>query len=175
MLQNRLNSSILKLCQDFYQNSWFLVQKSQKEKYKLINAVMHINKIIIHNIMISSNVEQFVKKFSELKTVSLMNMQFDYDQVALAKKSCDITDFMMMLNLLRNCIFIQNEINSVVQFCRTMIQILQNLISIVCQMFLNDIAVKESQCKLTSVHKSWKLFARPCITSMLSKLIFVKR
>ena len=74
---------------------------------------MHINKIIIHNIMISSNVEQFVKKFSELKTVSLMNMQFDYDQVALAKKSCDITDFMTMLDLLRNCILIQNRINSV--------------------------------------------------------------
>ena len=51
----------------------------------------------------------------------------------------------MMLNLLRNCILIQNKINSVAQFCRAMIQILENLISTVCQMFLNDIAVKESQ------------------------------
>ena len=67
---------------------------------------MHINKIIIYNIIISSNVEQFIKKFSKLKTISLMNIQFDYDQVALAKKSCDITDFIMMLDLLRNCIFI---------------------------------------------------------------------
>ena len=56
--------------------------------------------------MISLNVEQFVKKFSKLKTVSLMNMQSDYNQVALAKKSHDITDFMMMLDLLRNCTFI---------------------------------------------------------------------
>ena len=29
--------------------------------------------------MISSNIEQFMKEFSELKTVSLVNMQFDYD------------------------------------------------------------------------------------------------
>ena len=93
---------------------------------------MHINKIIIHNVMISSNIEQFVKKFSEFKTVSLINMQFDYDQVALAKKSYDITDFIMMLDLLRNCILIQSEINSVAQFCKIMIQILKNLILTVC-------------------------------------------
>ena len=105
---------------------------------------MHINKIIIYNVMISSNIKQFVKKFSKLKTVSLMNIQFDYNQVTLAKKSCNITDFMMMLNLLRNCTLIQSKINSVAQFCRAMIQILENLISIMCQMFLNDIVVKES-------------------------------
>ena len=93
---------------------------------------MHINKIIIYNIIISLNVEQFVKKFLKLKTVSLINMQFDYDQVALTKKNYNITDFMMMLDLLKNCILIQNKINSVVQFCRAMIQILENLISTVC-------------------------------------------
>jgi len=52
---------------------------------------------------------------------------------------------MMMLDLLRNCTFIQSETNSVVQFCQIMIQILENLILNVCCMFLNDIAVKESQ------------------------------
>ena len=67
---------------------------------------MHINKIIIHNIMISSNIEQFVKKFSEFKIISLMNIQFDYDQVALVKKSCDIINFIMIFNLLKNCTFI---------------------------------------------------------------------
>ena len=55
------------------------VQKSQKEKYRLINTVMHINKIIIYNIMISLNIKQFVKKFSEFKIISLMNIQFNYD------------------------------------------------------------------------------------------------
>ena len=37
---------------------------------------MHINKIIIYDVMIFSNIEQFMKEFSELKTVSLVNMQF---------------------------------------------------------------------------------------------------
>ena len=35
-----------------------------------------------------------------------MNIQFDYNQVILAKKNYDITDFMIMLDLLKNCIFI---------------------------------------------------------------------
>ena len=67
---------------------------------------MHINKVIIHNIMISLNIKQFIKKFSEFKTINLMNIQSDYDQVILAKKNHDITDFMMMLDLLKNYIFI---------------------------------------------------------------------
>jgi len=78
---------------------------------------MHINKVMIQDANISSNIEQFVKEFSELQIVSLVNMQLKYDQIELNKKSCNLTDFMMMLNLLRNCTLIQNKTNSVVQFC----------------------------------------------------------
>jgi len=66
MLKKWLDSDILKPCQEPYQNSWFLVQKSQKEKYHLINAVMHINKVTIKDVNISSNIEQFVKEFIDL-------------------------------------------------------------------------------------------------------------
>ena len=93
--------------------------------------------------MILSNIEQFMKEFSELKTVSLMDMQSDYDQIALKKKSHNLTEFMTVLRLLQNCTLIQNEINSVAQFCRAMIQILEDLIFTVCCMFLDNIAVKE--------------------------------
>ena len=108
--------------------------------------------------MIFSNIEQFMKEFSELKTVSLVNMQFDYDQIALKKKSCDLTEFIMILRLLWNCTLIQNETNSVAQFCKAMIQILEDLIFTVYCMFLDDIAVKEPQTDydgeeiLTEVH-----------------------
>ncbi len=78
---------------------------------------MHINKVMIQDANISSNIEQFVKEFAELQIVNLVNIQLKYDQIELNKESCDLTDFMMMLNLLRNCTFIQNETNSAVQFC----------------------------------------------------------
>jgi len=82
---------------------------------------MHINKVIIQDANISLNIEQFVEEFAELQIINLMNMQSKYDQIELNKESCDLTDFMMMLNLLRNCTFIQNKTNSVVQFCQIMI------------------------------------------------------
>ena len=143
MLCERLNCEILKSCQGSYWNSWFLVWKSQKKKYRLINAVIHINKIIIYDVIISSNIEQFMKEFSEIKTVSFVNMQFSFDQITLKKKSCDLTEFMTVLELLWNCTLIQNRINSIIQFCKVMIQILEDLILTVCWMFLDDIAVKE--------------------------------
>jgi len=78
---------------------------------------MHINKVMIQDANISSNIEQFVQKFAELQVINLVNMQSEYDQIKLNKESCDLTDFMMMLDLLRNCTFIQNKTNSVAQFC----------------------------------------------------------
>ncbi len=106
---------------------------------------MHINKVTIKDINISLNIEQFVKEFTDLQAVSFVNMQSEYNQIELDKRSCNITGFMTVLDLLQHYTFIQEEINSVVQFCRAMIQILEDLISNVCRMFLNDIVVKEPQ------------------------------
>ncbi len=78
---------------------------------------MYINKVMIQDANISLNIKQFVKEFAELQIVNLVNIQSKYDQIELNKKSCDLTDFMMVLDLLRNCTFIQNETNSVAQFC----------------------------------------------------------
>ncbi len=106
MLKKQLDSDILEPCQGPYQNPWFLVQKLQKEKYCLINAVMYINKITIKDINISSNIEQFVKEFVGLQAVSLVNMQSEYNQIKLNKRSCNITGFMTVLDLLQHYTFI---------------------------------------------------------------------
>ena len=74
-----------------------------------------------------------------------MNMQSEYNQIELNKKSYDIMSFMIVLDLLQHYTFIQEEINFIAQFCRAMVQILEDLISNVCCMFLNNIAVKEPQ------------------------------
>jgi len=72
---------------------------------------------MIQDVNISLNIEQFVKEFAELQIVNLVNMQLKYNQIEFNKESCDLTDFMLMLDLLRNCTLIQSETNSVVQFC----------------------------------------------------------
>ena len=111
---------------------------------------MHINKVTIKDVNISSNIEQFVKEFVSLQAVSFVNMQSEYNQIELNKRSHNITGFMMMLNLLQHCTFIQEGINFVAQFCRAMVQILKDLIFNVCCMFLNNIAVKGPQTDYNS-------------------------
>ncbi len=103
---------------------------------------MHINKVTIKDVNISLNIEQFVKEFVDLQAVNFVNMQSEYNQIELNKRSCDITSFMTVLDLLQHYTFIQEEINFIAQFCRAMVQILEDLISNVCHMFLNDIVVK---------------------------------
>jgi len=120
---------------------------------------MHINKVTIKDVNISLNIEQFVKEFTDLQAVSLVNMQSEYNQIELDKKSCNITGFMTMLDLLQHCTFIQERINFVAQFCRAMVQILEDLIFNVCCMFSNNIVMKEPQTDynnkevLTEVHQ----------------------
>jgi len=92
------------------------VQKSQKKKYQLINAVIHINQVTTQDANVFFNNKQFTKEFKELKAVSLVNLQLEYDQIALNKMSRNLTDFLTSLKLLQNCI-IQNSTNLIAQFC----------------------------------------------------------
>jgi len=61
---------------------------------------MHINKVTIKDVNISLNIEQFVKEFTDLQAVSLVNMQSEYNQIELDKRSRNITGFMTVLDLL---------------------------------------------------------------------------
>jgi len=67
---------------------------------------MHINKVTIKDVNISLNIEQFVKEFTDLQAVSLVNMQFEYNQIELNKRSRNMTGFMTVLDLLQHCTFI---------------------------------------------------------------------
>ena len=48
MIKKRLRNKILKSCYDLYRNFWFLIKK-KIEKYRFVNAVLKINRIIIRN------------------------------------------------------------------------------------------------------------------------------
>ena len=103
---------------------------------------MLINKITIRDANISLNIKNFVKKFTGLKSVSLVDMQSEYNQIPLNVTSRDFTGFQTPFGLLRNYIIIQNNTNSITQFCRIATQILKNLISQIAKVFVDDINIK---------------------------------
>ena len=61
---------------------------------------MNMNEVIIRNINLSFNVEEFSKEFAKMCVIFLIDFFFEYDQVILAEKSRDLTAFMTFLSLL---------------------------------------------------------------------------
>ena len=79
MLQKRINAEFLKLCFEFYCNSWFLIDKKVKNKYQMINAVMNMNEVIIQNVNLLFNVEEISKEFIRMCVVFLIDLFFEYN------------------------------------------------------------------------------------------------
>ena len=56
----------------------------------MINAAMKMNEIIIRNVNLSSNVEEFLKEFVKMCVVFLIDIFFKYNQMILIEKSRDL-------------------------------------------------------------------------------------
>ena len=79
MLQKRININLLEFNFNSYRNLWFLINKKIKNKYRMINAIMNMNEIIIRDVNLSLNVKKFLKDFANMLITSLINFFFDYD------------------------------------------------------------------------------------------------
>ena len=146
ILQKRINIELLKSCFESYRNSWFLINKKIKNKYQIINVAMNMNEIIIRDINLSFNVEEFSKEFAKMCVAFLIDFFSEYDQVILIEKSRDLTAFMISLSLLRMTRLSQSAINSMTQFVRIIIEILKkHIVTSRCWSFVDDINVKNSR------------------------------
>ena len=75
-----------------------------------------MNEIIIRDVNLSFNVEEFSKKFIKMYVMFLIDFFFKYDQVISIEKSRDLTALMIFLNLFRMIQLSQSAINSMTQF-----------------------------------------------------------
>ncbi len=118
----------------------------------MINAAMNMNKIIIKDVNLLSDMNEFFKEFIDMIMIFLIDLFSEYDQITLTKIYQDLTVFMTSLKLLWQTMLSQNVINFVAQFVRVIIKILKNLLKI-CKSFLNDIEVK----RLKTIYNNAKI------------------
>ena len=123
MLQERINADLLEFNFDLYRNLWFLINKKIKNKYRMINAIMNMKKVIIRDVNLSFNVKKFLKEFADMLITSLINFFFNYDQMMFVEKCRNLTTFMISFELLRMIRFFQKIINSIAQFVKIIIKI----------------------------------------------------
>jgi len=70
----------------------------------MINAVMNINKIIIKNVNLLSDVNKFFKEFINMIIIFLIDLFSKYNQIMLIKIYQDLTVFITFLRLLQQII-----------------------------------------------------------------------
>jgi hypothetical protein len=141
MLRDRLRAGILEPCQGPYRNPWFIVEK-KNGKYRLINSAIHINKVTKKDANLPPNPDEFAEEFAGQVIGSYLDWLSGYDQCELDKLCRDLTAIMTDLGLLRQCTILMGATNSVAQFCRVVLRILQEHIPHIAIPFLDDIGVK---------------------------------
>ncbi len=66
----------------------------------MINAAMNMNKIIIKDVNLLSDMNEFFKEFIDMIMIFLIDLFSEYDQITLTKIYQDLTVFMTSLKLL---------------------------------------------------------------------------
>ena len=141
MLNNRVDKGMLEPCHGPYRNLWFLIKKKDG-KYRLVNHAVEFNKMTIRDANLPPAVNSFSEKFTNYAVTSLIDFFSDYDQIKLDIKFRNITAFITPIGLFRQTIFPQRITNSITQFVRIVIKILQKYIPRVYLLFINNIGVK---------------------------------
>ena len=116
--------------------------KKKNEDYCLIITVVPLNAVTLKDINLSSSADEFSEEFSDMMIAFLLDLFSGYDQIELHSESRDLTAFHTFIELLQMQTVSQEWINAVQIFMHVMKQILVN-ISEDCDVFLNDISVKE--------------------------------
>jgi hypothetical protein len=73
MLKERIQRGTLERCNRLYRNPIFLVRKKDKGNFRLINAVMHINKVTRRDSNLPPGVDEFLERFTSMYVVTLVD------------------------------------------------------------------------------------------------------
>jgi hypothetical protein len=87
------------------------MKKKKKEKYRLINIALKMNRVIIRNANLFSAMNEFSEKFADCVIIFLMNLFFKYDQLSLIKKCKNMIAFMISFDLMKMITIFMNAIN----------------------------------------------------------------
>ncbi len=100
MLKDRVEKGVFKPSHGPYRNPWFLMKK-EKGKYRLINVVIEINRVIIKDANLPPSVDEFSEEFIRYIIASLIDFFSSYNQIKLDKKNRNLTTFHTPIELLR--------------------------------------------------------------------------
>jgi len=105
MLKDRVEKDIFKSNYSSYRNLWFLVKKKEKGKYRLINTIIKINRVIVRDVNFPPSVNKFFEEFIRCIIAFLIDFFSGYNQIEFNEKSRDLITFHTSIGLLKMIIF----------------------------------------------------------------------
>ncbi len=105
IFKDRVKKDIFKPSYNPYRNPWFLIKKKEKGKYRLINIIIKINRVIVRDVNLPPSIDKFFEKFVEYVITSLIDFFSGYNQIKLDKKSRNLITFHTPIGLIRMIIF----------------------------------------------------------------------
>jgi hypothetical protein len=125
-IQERLDAGVYERCEGPYRNQWFVVEKKNGD-YRVVNAAMNINRVTIRDATLPPSADEFSERMAGMHVASLIDWFSGYDQIPLHPESRDLTAFSTNLGLLRQTTLPQGATNSVAQFVRASLRILEKM------------------------------------------------
>ena len=108
---------------------------------------MKLNSVTLYDTNLLPNIDEFSKEFVRCAIASLIDFFFRYNQLTLDLKCQDITVFDTSLGLLRMTTLPQGAMNSVIQFVKVIMTILEDIFPYIAMPFLDNINVKRLYTK----------------------------
>ena len=102
MLQERLQKGLIESSYALYRNPYFLVKKKEENKYRLINNIIKINRVIIRDGNLPLAINEFSEEFDNYIIISFINFFSGYDQIEFDEKSRDLISFYILIRFLQN-------------------------------------------------------------------------
>ncbi len=79
MFKDRVEKDILKPSYGPYRNLWFLIKKKKKGKYRLINTIIKINRVIVRDVNLPPSINEFFEEFAGYVIVFLIDFFSGYN------------------------------------------------------------------------------------------------
>ena len=79
IFKDRVKKDIFKPSYGPYRNPWFLVKKKEKSKYRLVNVIIEINRVIVKDINLPLSINKFFKEFAGYIIAFLIDFFSNYN------------------------------------------------------------------------------------------------
>ena len=108
---------------------------------------MKMNGVIIRDINLSLNLNEFAKDFAKMSVSLLMNYFSGYKNFPSHAESRDMIAIIILLDFLRQTTLLQEATNSIAQCQRALITILKKNLSHDARVYINNVMIRGSKIK----------------------------